>query len=248
MSRYLPELHDAHPGTLREMASLLALLPPAAQRCAAVLAVPRWMGGEPVEADPACVAWLRERADRVVLHGLTHAAPASLWSIAFTSSRNDAEFARARPGDARTMIATGRAALARTIGRQPEWFCAPRWDQRAETAAVLRDAGFRGWMLRDRLVLAAGRAWPVPAVWFDDGERTWVRLAARARRARRTARLLSERTPFRLVLHPRDLFTPGVLHEIRELIGTLDAEGWTPVSLDELAAPQGNTDPGGASP
>jgi predicted deacetylase len=248
MSRYLPELHDVHPGTLRDMASLLALLPPAAQRCAAVLAVPRWMGGEPVEADPACVAWLRERAGRVVLHGLTHAAPPSLWSVALAGSRNDAEFARARLGDAETMIATGRAALARTVGRQPEWFCAPRWEQRDETAAALCEAGFRGWMLRDRLVLATGRTLPVPALWFDDGERAWVRLAARARRARRTARLLSERAPFRLALHPRDLSAPGVLHEIRELLGTLDAEGWTPASLDELAAPRSGTAPEGASP
>jgi hypothetical protein len=54
-------------------------------------------------------------------------------------------------------------------------------------------------------------------------------------------RILIQRTPFRMVLHPDDLTRPDSLRQIRQVMARLEGEGWRPLSLHGLVTEASNT-------
>jgi predicted deacetylase len=232
-------LHDVHPATVAPLSDLIAVLPEPARAAAAVLVVPDHRHVSPVDRSPEFCDWVRRTGRDVVLHGHAHEAADTVWNRFWYGSANDAEFARLDRGPARHALAAGIEVVTRAIDRAPRWFCAPRWSYSAGTFAAMRDVGLAGWMLRDALERADGVRVAMPAVWFDDGPRSWRRRGAGLLRRRRVARLMRGNVSFRLALHPRDVTVPDIRREIADLVSTLTADGWTPVSLSEVAASLG---------
>jgi predicted deacetylase len=235
MGHYVPELHDAHPGSVETIARILEALPDEDRAACAILVVPIWAHAGPCHESGPFVDWLRRQPGETVLHGYAHTAPQTAWNHYWYGTANEAEFARLDLPAARALVEAGAAILERATGRRPRWFCAPRWQQSSAVAQALVEAGFAGWMRRGHLRLAGGRRLNLPAVWFDDGERVWRRAGAGMVRRFRIRRLLDGERPFRLAFHPRDMQEPGSWQEARGVVDTLRSRGWTPVSLSQAA-------------
>ncbi|MFN6976847.1 MAG: DUF2334 domain-containing protein [Gemmobacter sp.] len=236
---FLPEIHDLHPLMQDRIDALIALLPPAAVGRIAFSVVPDWQGRAPIAADARFAARLRGLPGDLVLHGFTHSLGPSLLDWLFYGHDNRSEFRALDSAEAARRLDAGLAAFAAAGLPRPTWFCAPRWQQSPATAPALAARGFAGWMTGGALVHADGRAAPLPALNFDEGERGWkIALAALPRRLR-IPRLLAARRPFRFVLHPGDLDHPWLVAEIRALAARLADEGWTARGLDAAAAPAG---------
>jgi hypothetical protein len=125
--------------------------------------------------------------------------------------------------------------FARALGAPARWFCAPRWQAPRGIERLLPRHGLAG-HFSTAAILPCGRApIPLPALNFDEGERRAIAALARARRTPRIARHLAAGAPFRFVIHPDDLDHPATLDQIRRLRDRLDAEGWRPMTLAELA-------------
>lgn len=232
---YLAELHDIHPGMEARLDDMLAVLPVRARERAAMLVVPNWQGRFPLDRHPDFCRRLATLPGRIVLHGATHSAGRNWWNTFWYGHENRSEFAHLSRMEARRLLDRGRGAIERYIGPSPQWFCAPRWKQGRSTSEVLADAGFTGSLRRDRIELANGAAAKMPAIGFDEGERRWkTRLAVRLREGV-IARTLARGTPFRLALHPSDLDDMPTWEQVTRLITGLESDGWTPVSLDEIA-------------
>ena len=216
------------------MRAMLALLPPDAQTVAALLVVPRWGGLRPITACAELVAELLERPGEKVLHGFTHSLGPSLWNRIVFGTDNESEFAGCTQAAALDRLRAGCQLFGEAFGYAPRWFCAPRWQEGRETTRALRRVGIRGRMLRSHYDVGNGPL-PIEALWFDDGTRGVTRELARQIRARRVRTILSERRPFRLVLHPRDVTDTRTRREIDALLEQLQRDGWRPLGLPAVA-------------
>jgi predicted deacetylase len=231
---FFPELHDASPANRDALARMLDCLDDRARAVAAVLVVPDWGGMAPIDADPEFAATVRALAGPRVLHGLTHTIGRTLWDHVWYGTSDEGEFARLGRAEAHARLRDAVRRYAQALGEQPTWFCAPRWRASGGTLEALDALGIRGVMHRDRCTLPSGETVHVPALWFDDGRRPWTRAGASVLRARIRARLLAERRPFRLALHPRDVADVRVRREIASLLARLASDGWEPRSIDDL--------------
>ncbi|MGH7548568.1 MAG: DUF2334 domain-containing protein, partial [Gemmatimonadales bacterium] len=144
----LVAIHDVTPAHARRLETLYRLLEECGVRRHALLVVPRWHGGWPLEEAPEFAAELRERAARgaeIVLHGLRHdevGQPRSLAHRLRTFGRTDreGEFASLPPADAAARIGRGLAVL-RSCGLEPIGFVPPAWVSAPGLAQVVREAG-----------------------------------------------------------------------------------------------------------
>ncbi len=231
---YLPEIHDLHPGMAARIDPLLALLPPGARRVVAWSVVPDWQGRAPLTAHPAFCERLRGLGGDIVLHGLTHSLGPDWLNWVVYGHDNRSEFRRLSEAEAARRLDGGRALLTAATGQVPLWFCAPRWQQSAAVARLLRARGFAGWMLPGKLERTQGSALPIPAVNFDEGARALPLALGHLRRHGAIRRHLSSGSAFRLVLHPDDLDRPASLRDIRALVAALEANGWRARGLADL--------------
>lgn len=218
--KLLVEIHDVTPAAWAEVQTLAEALASLGIDKPALLVVPAFedaRGRWDLRDSPEAAQWLRERAAagcEIVLHGLTHRAPAppppglknAFMHYAF--SRGCAEFAHLDARKARDRLALGRRILAE-CGLSAEGFVAPAWQQSPAALAAVRTAGFHYTAFLDRVVpLSLPRwRWPAaqtaPALTFaaghpliDHGKR-WVmrKIESRAR----------DRSLLRVALHPEDV-------------------------------------------
>lgn len=230
---YVPEIHDVHPGMAPLLDRLRDLIPEAGRDRIAWLVVPNWQGRHPIEADPAFAARLRALPGTMVLHGWTHSLGPEFWNRLLYGHDDRSEFRALSEAEAEDRLSRGLAALEGALGARPRWFCAPRWQQGAGAEAALRRLGFGAWMRTGELVGRDGRTSRLPAINFDEGERTWRNRAGTWLRRPLIRRHLATGRPFRLALHPDDLGRPTVLAQIEELCRGLERGGWRALSPDE---------------
>ena len=147
MAPLLVTIHDVAPPLMPKVERLWELC---AERgvTPGLLVVPDWHGGAPIEADAACVSWVRARADHgaeIFLHGERHdeiGSPRS-WRDeirAVGRTNREGEFLTLGYNAARQRIDRGLTRL-RALGLAPVGFVPPAWLARAETHRAVRDAG-----------------------------------------------------------------------------------------------------------
>lgn len=228
---YVPEIHDIYPGMETKLDAMLGVLPTAARGVAALLIVPDWQGRAPLAADEAFGRRIAGLPGEKVLHGFTHSLGPDFLNWLLYGHDNRSEFARLGRQEAADRLARGLEAL-RQIGIAPRWFCAPRWQQSTGARAALEQAGFAGYMLRDRLDLFSGASVPLPALNFDEGDRKLRNRAMHFLREGTMKRMLAGNSPFRVALHPADVRDPVAWNQVMRLFGRLHGEGWIPLSPD----------------
>lgn len=228
---YVPEIHDIHPGMEAELEAMLGVLPEAARPAAALLVVPNWQGRAPIAGNERFCRRVAALPGEKVLHGWTHSLGPDFMNWLLYGHDNRSEFARLTQADAAGRLSQGLEAFGR-LGANPRWFCAPRWQQSPGARAALRDAGFAGCMLRDRLELFSGASAPLPALNFDEGDRKLRNRIMHRLREGTIGRLLDAARPFRVALHPADVRDRIAWDQVTRLFARLQGEGWTPLSAD----------------
>ena len=230
---YVPEIHDLYPGSADRLDMLLGALPDKARERAALLLVPYWQQQHRLDSAGGFCRTLRDFPGDVVLHGWTHSLGFAWWDWLWCGHDNRSEFAGLSEREATRRLMLGRSAFADAIGRVPRWFCAPRWQQNRAVTAALKATGFVGFHLHNRVELCSGERISLPALCFDEGERSLGIAIGRTLRTRNISTLLRQGRPFRLTLHPTDMCYAKTWRQLTGLIARLDAEGWAPLSLDE---------------
>ena len=230
---YVPEIHDLYPGSADRLGTLLDALPDKARDRAALLLVPYWQQQHRLESAGGFCRTLRDFPGDIVLHGWTHSLGFSWQDWLWCGHDNRSEFARLSESEATRRLMLGRGAFADAIGRAPRWFCAPRWQQNRAVTSALKTTGFFGFHLHNRVELCSGEKISLPALCFDEGERSLGIAIGRTLRTRTIRTLLKQGRPFRLTLHPTDMCYAKTWRQLTGLIARLNAEGWVPLSLDE---------------
>jgi hypothetical protein len=220
-------VHDVTPAHTSRLEELYRLLHEFGVRRHALLVVPDWHGGWPLEQSPEFAAELAERATggaEIVLHGLRHdemGQPRSLGHRLRTWGRTDreGEFASLSPPEAAARIARGLAVL-RSCGLEPIGFVPPAWLSAPGLAQVLREArlAFTEDARAVRLV-ASGRRIPAPATCWST-RRAW-RAAASVAVAAARLRLEHARPLVRLALHPPNADSAAVFASCRRTLAAL---------------------------
>lgn len=222
--KVLVSIHDVTPALEAPVRKLWALC---AERGVqpALFVVPNWHGDWPLEAHPAFVRWIRERAgdgaeiflhgERHDEHGLPRDWRGELRAVGRTA--HEGEFLTLDADGARSRIARGVELLHR-LGLPPVGFVPPAWLAREGTRRAALDCGLRlgedaaSIHLYERAMHLAS-----PVVRWS------ARSALRARlsEAAADARWLLHRRHWlvRLALHPGDLAHPVVA---RSLVRSLD--------------------------
>lgn len=233
---YLPEIHDHAPVIGAASEDLLALFPAAAQALVAHSVVPDWQGRWPLDAHIDYVSKIRSLGGELVLHGYTHSLGEDWMNKILYGHDNRSEFAKLSMSDAARRLDDGIAMFVRVFGDAPRWFCAPRWQDGRHVPALLAARGFKGWLGRQAIHRIGAAPLRLAPLNFDEGPLRWRELAGLALRRGQIRRILTTRTPFRMVLHPDDLTRPDTLRQIRQVMRALEDDGWTPVSIDAMLA------------
>ena len=137
--RFVVSVHDAWPANAPELSQILDAVRPLVGEVVSVAATPLPLGRPwPEDSGKALVRVLRERVAEVLLHGLTHARPASLSPFSHLVGRND-EFARLPHDETVACLRRGRRMLDR-VGIDVRGVLPPAW-RAGNIAAALRGAG-----------------------------------------------------------------------------------------------------------
>jgi len=238
---YLPEIHDHAPLIGAASDDLVALFPPSAQRLIAHSVVPDWQGRWPLDAYPEYASKIKELGGDLVLHGLTHSLGEGWINKLLYGHDNRSEFASLTRAEAARRLDAGLAIFAKVFGLAPRWFCSPRWQDGRHLPELLAERGFEGWLGRHAIRRCDGTVLALNPLNFDEGPLRWRELAGLALRRDVIRRILIQRTPFRMVLHPDDLTRPDSLRQIRQVMARLEGEGWRPLSLHGLVTEASNT-------
>lgn len=233
--RFLPEIHDLHPGMADRLDRLISVFPEPARAHIAFSIVPDWMGAHPLDAAPDFAARVAALPGDKVLHGYTHTKGPDVLNWLLYGHENRSEFQGLTAAQTDDRLDRGLAVFAAAGLARPAWFCAPRWMPSASLDAALAARGFRGVVARRGLTLFDGASKPVPPLNFDEGARGWKIAPGRVLREGTIAKLLREARPFRFVVHPDDLDHPKTFAQIERTMARLQAAGWTSVGLDALA-------------
>jgi predicted deacetylase len=236
----LVSIHDVTPALAAGVGRLWQLC--AERRVTpALLVVPDWHGGWPLDRHPDFVEWLRARAAEgaeIVLHGERHDETGLTRTLgdslrAWGRTAREGEFLTLDAAGAGERIARGLACL-RGHGLRPVGFVPPAWLAREEGHRAVGSAGL-GFSEDERSVrlFPSGQRIPSPVVRWSarSPARAWGSAAvARARwMLQRGAPLL------RVALHPQDLAYPATA---RSLVVNLDR--WLrvhqPISYSSLAS------------
>lgn len=211
--KLLLSIHDVTPALEVPVRRLWALC---AERGVqpALFVVPNWHGTWPLDAHPAFVRWLRDRAEEgaeIFLHGERHDEHGLRrdWSDelrAIGRTDREGEFLTLDASAARARIARG-VALFHRLGLFPVGFVPPAWLARASTRRVAADCGLRLGEDVTRVHLH-DRATYLPSPVVRWSARSVLR--ARTSAAVADARWLLHRQHWlvRLAFHPGDLADP----------------------------------------
>jgi len=232
---YITELHDIHPGMIKYFKKLTDAIPNTALDKALLMIVPNWDNQFPLDLHPEFVNCLRSLPCEKVIHGYTHCSGHDWWNKFWFGTGNHAEFSTLSGTDIMNRLKSARGLFEKCFGKPSSWFCAPRWQQSKKAHNALMEAGFQGYMLRDRYVFS-GKNISIPAIYFDNGNRCLVKAGAKVLRDHLIKATLAARKPFRLVLHPSDLNDDKLWRQVIEVIEFLEKNNWLPVSLQEAIA------------
>lgn len=229
MGRLLVSIHDVTPRFADEVRTLWAL-------CAdrgvvpALLVVPQWHGGFPLEEAPSWVDWLRERVSHgaeLFLHGERHdeAGLRRGWvdeARALGRTAREGEFLTLAEGQARARIDRGLTRLRR-LALRPIGFVPPAWLAHADTYRAVAAAGL-AFSEDDTHVNLHHRAtrMRVPVIRWSARTRWRARVSVAAA-ALRLGTVRGAWT-IRVALHPGDLHDRSTAHSIHETLERLLAE------------------------
>jgi uncharacterized protein len=236
----LVSIHDVTPALAADVARLWQLC--IERRVTpALLVVPDWHGGWPLDRHPEFVEWLRARAaegSEIVLHGERHDEAGLTRTVgdslrAWGRTASEGEFLTLDAAGAGERIARGLACLQRH-GLRPVGFVPPAWLARQEGHRAVGAAGL-GFSEDEKSVwlFPSGQKISSPVVRWSARSpvRAWGSVAvARARwMLQRGAPLL------RVALHPQDLAHPATA---RSLAVNLDRwlTAHRPISYSSLAS------------
>jgi len=224
-------VHDVTPAHAQRLAVLYDLLDELAVTRYALLVVPDWHGGWPLQQFDEFVAGLQARVRagaEIVLHGLRHdeaGQPRTLahWARTYGRTDREGEFASLEPSAARSRIDRGLEVL-RAARLEPIGFVPPAWLGGRELARVVREAGL-GFTEDTRAIAALGPGRPIrriraPATCWSTRPPRW-RAAGSVVVAALRLRLERHRPLVRVALHPSDVASPAVLASCRRTLGAL---------------------------
>lgn len=208
----------------------------------ALLVVPNWHGGAPLERDTAFVTWLHARvADgaEIFLHGERHdevGLPRTLhdqWRALGRTNR-EGEFLTLDEGPAYDRMARG-AALLRGLGFAPVGFIPPAWLSKAGCWTAARRLGLQVGEDHRHVILVDRNEWRPTANLCWSG-RTPLRAVISTRVVARQAAALVPGQTARVVLHPADLRHPATTAGTRDVLAQLLARGGAQETYASLVA------------
>lgn len=232
----LPEIHDLYPSVTPSPAELLSVFPARARDCVALSIVPDWQGRDPIADAPDFAAQIRKMGGLRVLHGWTHSLGPSLIDWIMYGHDNRSEFRSQSREAAEGRLQQALAGFEAAFGERPRWFCAPRWQESAGTLDALHSLGFDGSLSRAQITRFGAAPIPLPALNFDEGERSLPIRLNMALRKGAIRRLLQAERPFRLVVHPHDLAHAATRTQLTDTLQALDDAGWEFLSLHDTIA------------
>lgn len=214
----LVSIHDVAPPNLPAVRQLWLLCRDAGV-VPALLVVPDWHGGAPIERDPDFLGWLRGAASEgaeIILHGERHdesGRPRALGDELRAAGRT------AREGECLTLdrpelealVARGLGRL-RTLGFEARGFVPPAWLMRANARPGIFAAGLEFTEDEAAIYLASGRRIASPALRWST--RTAFRALASVLVAEWRWRGQRRAAAVRLALHPADLSHPAVARSV----------------------------------
>jgi hypothetical protein len=230
-------VHDAWPAHARELATIFDALRPRIGRTFAVAAVPLpmeepWSAHAPAARELA--AQIRDGADELLLHGLTHRRPPSRSPLSWIIGRND-EFARLAPAETASRLRRGLQLLGDAIGLPVRGVLPPAW-RAGNIPAALDDVGLDfivGMTCVRTTTRGGGRMVPLATRSWDAGPIAplghLLDLWGTALSCRPTA------VPS-IALHPADV-TRNFLPRALSCIDRLLAAGRRPTTFRQLLAP-----------
>jgi predicted deacetylase len=209
------EIHDVNPAEMTEVLAIYHGLLELGIERPALLVVPRFEGPDgrcwDLREHPRTVAWLQwmqRRGAEIVLHGLTHRAPAPPPGVAARLmhrffSRGCAEFAHMDLAGARRRLLAG-CAILRQCGLRPCGFVAPAWQQDPRAIPALQGLGFRFTAFINKLLPLEGQRHPLlsPALTFAAAGPVWDHAKRALMRGVEAA--TRGRPLVRVALHPAD--------------------------------------------
>lgn len=234
MRLFIPEIHDIHPGSLDAITSLLSILPVNVRDALMLLIVPCWRDEEPIEVGSAVLSLVHSLPGEKALHGYSHYRPDSLWNRLWFGTDHHGEFYRLSVQEARERLALGLTAFEKAGLPRPRHFCAPRWRQSKATSEALFSLGFQGFMDQRGYRTRHGVRYCIPVVSFDSGHRTLHTILHTFATRLHLSRLLATGKPFRLAMHPSDMYDRRVSPLLISLLKRLENENWQPTTIGEI--------------
>jgi uncharacterized protein len=235
--RLLVSIHDVTPALRTECEALWAMCRDVGVT-PALLVVPNWHGGAPLEQDPPFVDWLSARvADgaEVFLHGERHdevglpRGMADAWH-AWGRTNREGEFLTLDAGPAYERMARG-AELLRGLGFAPIGFIPPAWLARPGCWDAARRLGLSVGEDHRHVIHVDERDYrPTPNLCWSG--RTPLRAVISTRVVARQAARLVPGQVARVVLHPADLRHPATTAGTRDVLTALLSRGGTQLSYN----------------
>ncbi len=223
----LVSIHDVTPAHDGRIKRILDLLGEFGVRRYALLVVPNWHGGWPLDRHPEFVESLRRQqaaGAEIFLHGLRHDEDGLQRSLvqrlrAAGRTNREGEFLILSPAEAARRIDRGLQVL-RTCGIDPVGFVAPSWLPGRDALRILRERNLgitEGFFAI--LDTNSGRRLFVPALSWST-QRPW-RSAACAVIANARLRIEAYRRIVRVAIHPPDIDVPAVTRSLRTILPAL---------------------------
>lgn len=231
---FILELHDVAPCFLFEFTEMLAWAKKLEVDEPVVLITPKWPMVCKSEEKKIFIQKIKGLNSKIVMHGFSHSAPASLWDKIWYGENSGAEFKRMSRKKASQLISSGKEIIEDWVKQKIDWFCAPRWQLKKGTVKALKGLEFRGYLGKKYVYIFNGPKITIPALSFDHGKRKPVCALNRLMRQLQVKKHAGSGKPFRLVIHPRDIKNREVLGELKKVKEILKAEGFKPWSLDKM--------------
>jgi predicted deacetylase len=238
-------LHDAHPGSHREIAEQIAFLAGYGIGRTSILVVPEFHHRGSVTQDPAFCADISQwqaAGHELVLHGYFHdrreSPPERLATLFWTRlyTNREAEFLDLPRATAQARLEKGRALFA-AQGWRTTGFVAPAWLMAEGLANLLAEMGFAyTTRLREIIPLLPGvnRLTHSQSLCYSTRS-GWRRVASGAWNKNLYGRL-RETDLVRLSLHPRDLEFPLIRRQVDQILRASLKRGFQPTTYGDYVA------------
>lgn len=192
--RFLLSIHDVWPGNFPQVASYLARLRSLGARRIALLVVPAYHGGSPMDEDAGFVGWLKEESaagTELFLHGYNHHATAhasgavapqagrSAWGgwINRNVAAGEAEFCGLPDADKDRLLELGVASFRRA-DLPLAGFVAPTWHGSPNRASlIVRGVPIHETRFAVRSLHNGSFRWAPPLAWYAGSGVSGRRLA-----------------------------------------------------------------------